>query len=242
MSELVDARELADFALWATAAESGLGLQPGEFLTAYRGNGDTANKTALESSPVAKIQEWLKLGQHGMRQARRAGGRLPRRHQRPEASAAHLQGQRRQGSGRDCSGAGRRRHAGEIRDGPRSASGFRLPGHPGGRTGQADKRRGTGNEVFTRAGRRQEALPVVRHGTVEDTFMSAQCAPDNSGHSKELCHGQMCLLHPAFLPPCGVHEGIARAAIGKGQKAYQRETDQLRNLDHLRQLSPKKCS
>ena len=45
---------MADFALWATAAESGLGLQPGEFLTAYRGNRDTANETALESSPVAK--------------------------------------------------------------------------------------------------------------------------------------------------------------------------------------------
>lgn len=45
---------MADFALWATAAETGLGLKPGEFLTAYRGNRDTANETALESSPVAK--------------------------------------------------------------------------------------------------------------------------------------------------------------------------------------------
>jgi hypothetical protein len=45
---------MADFAKWATAAESGLGLQPGEFLTAYRGNRDAANETALESSPVAK--------------------------------------------------------------------------------------------------------------------------------------------------------------------------------------------
>jgi len=45
---------MADFALWATAAESGLGLQPGEFLAAYRGNRDAANETALESSPVAK--------------------------------------------------------------------------------------------------------------------------------------------------------------------------------------------
>lgn len=45
---------MADFALWATAAEGGLGLQPGEFLSAYRGNRDAANETALESSPVAK--------------------------------------------------------------------------------------------------------------------------------------------------------------------------------------------
>ncbi len=45
---------MADFALWATAAEAGLGLQPDEFLTAYRGNRDTANEAALESSPVAK--------------------------------------------------------------------------------------------------------------------------------------------------------------------------------------------
>jgi hypothetical protein len=45
---------MADFALWATAAESGFGLQSGEFLTVYRGNRDTANETALESSPVAK--------------------------------------------------------------------------------------------------------------------------------------------------------------------------------------------
>ena len=45
---------MADFALWATAAEPGLGLQPGEFLTAYRDNRDTANEAALDTSPVAK--------------------------------------------------------------------------------------------------------------------------------------------------------------------------------------------
>jgi hypothetical protein len=45
---------MADFALWATAAESGLGLQAGDFLAAYRGNRATANDAALESSPVAK--------------------------------------------------------------------------------------------------------------------------------------------------------------------------------------------
>jgi len=45
---------MADFALWATAAESGLGLRPGEFLAAYAENRQAANETALESSPVAK--------------------------------------------------------------------------------------------------------------------------------------------------------------------------------------------
>jgi hypothetical protein len=45
---------MADFALWATAAESGLGLQSGEFMAAYRGNRESANETALESSPLAK--------------------------------------------------------------------------------------------------------------------------------------------------------------------------------------------
>lgn len=45
---------MADFALWATAAESGMGLQSGEFMAAYRGNRESANETALESSPLAK--------------------------------------------------------------------------------------------------------------------------------------------------------------------------------------------
>lgn len=45
---------MADFALWATAAEPGLGLQAGDFMAAYTSNRDAANETALESSPVAK--------------------------------------------------------------------------------------------------------------------------------------------------------------------------------------------
>lgn len=45
---------MADFALWATAAESGMGLRSGEFMAAYRGNRSSANETALESSPIAK--------------------------------------------------------------------------------------------------------------------------------------------------------------------------------------------
>jgi hypothetical protein len=45
---------MADFATWATAAETGFGLQPGGFMAAYASNRDAANETALESSPVAK--------------------------------------------------------------------------------------------------------------------------------------------------------------------------------------------
>lgn len=43
---------MADFAQWAVAAENALGLKPGEFLSAYSDNRETANMTALESSPV----------------------------------------------------------------------------------------------------------------------------------------------------------------------------------------------
>jgi hypothetical protein len=45
---------MADFALWATAAESGMGLRSGEFMAAYCGNRESANETALESSPLSK--------------------------------------------------------------------------------------------------------------------------------------------------------------------------------------------
>ena len=45
---------MADFALWATAAESAIGLQRGEFIAAYSGNREAGNELALESSPVGK--------------------------------------------------------------------------------------------------------------------------------------------------------------------------------------------
>ena len=44
---------MADFALWATAAEPGLGLETGAFIDAYTGNRADANDLALEASPVA---------------------------------------------------------------------------------------------------------------------------------------------------------------------------------------------
>jgi hypothetical protein len=45
---------MADFALWATAAETGVGLQPGDFINAYSSNRTAGNELALESSPIGK--------------------------------------------------------------------------------------------------------------------------------------------------------------------------------------------
>lgn len=44
---------MADFAQWATAAESALGLQNGEFMRAYSGNREIANDLALEASAAS---------------------------------------------------------------------------------------------------------------------------------------------------------------------------------------------
>jgi hypothetical protein len=44
---------MADLALWATAAEPGLGLEPGAFMKVYTGNRAAANEMALEASPIA---------------------------------------------------------------------------------------------------------------------------------------------------------------------------------------------
>ena len=46
---------MADFAIWATAAEPALGLDPGEFLRAYTANRESGNETAIEASPVGKL-------------------------------------------------------------------------------------------------------------------------------------------------------------------------------------------
>ncbi|MBN1588362.1 MAG: hypothetical protein JW888_02495 [Pirellulales bacterium] len=45
---------MADFALWATAAEPAIGLKPGEFMARYAGNRAAGHELALESSPVGK--------------------------------------------------------------------------------------------------------------------------------------------------------------------------------------------
>jgi hypothetical protein len=44
---------MADFAAWSIAAESSLGLKPGEFIAAYTDNRAASNDLALEASPVA---------------------------------------------------------------------------------------------------------------------------------------------------------------------------------------------
>jgi hypothetical protein len=45
---------MADFAIWATAAEAALGWAPGAFLAAYQGNRSELNSLALEASPVGE--------------------------------------------------------------------------------------------------------------------------------------------------------------------------------------------
>lgn len=46
---------MADFALWVTAAEPGLGWQPGAFVASYTGNRGDAHELALEASPIGQI-------------------------------------------------------------------------------------------------------------------------------------------------------------------------------------------
>ncbi|NQT40030.1 MAG: hypothetical protein HQ581_21235, partial [Planctomycetes bacterium] len=46
---------MADFAIWATAAEPAIGLKGGEFLAAYEGNRAAGNELALEASSVGKV-------------------------------------------------------------------------------------------------------------------------------------------------------------------------------------------
>jgi hypothetical protein len=44
---------MADFALWATAAETALSFEPGSFMAAYMRNRQATNDVALEASPTA---------------------------------------------------------------------------------------------------------------------------------------------------------------------------------------------
>lgn len=46
---------MADFAVWATAAEQGLGFEPGAFLAAYIDNRGSVDELALEATPVAAV-------------------------------------------------------------------------------------------------------------------------------------------------------------------------------------------
>jgi len=57
---LADLPRMADFAKWATAAESGLELPSGEIMQAYGENRQAASSLVLDSSPVAKaLAEYL---------------------------------------------------------------------------------------------------------------------------------------------------------------------------------------
>jgi hypothetical protein len=54
---------MADFAVWATAAEPALGCKEGTFIRAYTGNRQAANALSLEASPVAPfLQRVAKAG------------------------------------------------------------------------------------------------------------------------------------------------------------------------------------
>lgn len=45
---------MADFALWVTAAEQGLGWEPGAFMASYEGNRGQAHELAVEASPAGQ--------------------------------------------------------------------------------------------------------------------------------------------------------------------------------------------
>jgi hypothetical protein len=58
--ELEELPRMADFAVWATAAESALGWEPGAFMAAYSGNRAEATENALEADPVAiSVREFM---------------------------------------------------------------------------------------------------------------------------------------------------------------------------------------
>lgn len=50
---------MADFALWAVAAEQGAGLSKGSFLRAYDSNQQASNEHALDTSPATEIVEFM---------------------------------------------------------------------------------------------------------------------------------------------------------------------------------------
>ncbi len=51
--QLAEKPRMADFAHWATAAEEGLELESGAFISALMGNRESANELALDASPIA---------------------------------------------------------------------------------------------------------------------------------------------------------------------------------------------
>ncbi len=56
----LDNPRMADFAVWATAAESGLGWEPGTFMQAYEENKEGANELAIDASLVGStIRDYM---------------------------------------------------------------------------------------------------------------------------------------------------------------------------------------
>lgn len=53
---------MADFAVWVSAAEPALGLEPGAFLAAYQESSERSNESALEASPLAPVLRELAQG------------------------------------------------------------------------------------------------------------------------------------------------------------------------------------
>jgi hypothetical protein len=65
---------MADFAVWATAAEESLGWEPGAFMDAYTGNRKEATESVLEADPVAAAGSSCAISSVG-REPRPSSGR-----------------------------------------------------------------------------------------------------------------------------------------------------------------------
>lgn len=59
--KLKELPRMADFALWAVAAEEGAGFVAGSFLKAYDCNQQSSNESALDTSPAIEICEFMEL-------------------------------------------------------------------------------------------------------------------------------------------------------------------------------------
>jgi putative DNA primase/helicase len=62
--KLTRAARMADFEKWATAAESGLGLDPGAFQEAYHENRRDISESSFEADPVATVIRDLVSHEH----------------------------------------------------------------------------------------------------------------------------------------------------------------------------------
>ena len=92
---------MADFALWAIAAESGLGLNPGEFLTAYRENRQDAHGQALDACPIVEpiqrfmsdVSEWAGTATELLAELNRSADETARSHPKWPKDCTRLSGQ-----------------------------------------------------------------------------------------------------------------------------------------------------